>query len=175
MPLKSFGLAVTTFVGQNVGAGNRDRLKRGFPNTLFLSMVYCLSLSILLYAAAESCVRLFSGDADVIRVGVDAMRVMLPFYVMMALRDVCLGVLRGFGDTAVPMVLSVLGMVGLRQLYLALALTFDRDILHIYIGFPLAWSVTSVMITVYFFMRKSRLENSVRPGKGAADVPACAD
>ncbi len=69
-----------------------------------------------------------------------------------------MGALRGFGDTEIPMLLSLLGMVGLRQLYLAAALALDHRVVHIYVGYPLAWLATAVMTGMYYLVKRRSYE-----------------
>jgi putative MATE family efflux protein len=162
LPCNAFGLALTTYVGQNVGARKTDRIRRGVRCTLFFSLGYCLLASFGVYEISDLCMRLFNDSPAVIAIGVDMMRVLLPFYWSMALRQVMIGALRGFGDTKVPMLLSLIGMIGIRQLYLAIALTLDHRIIHIYIGYPLAWIATAVLTGIYYLMKRGqyeRLEN----------------
>lgn len=158
LPCKGFGMAQTTFVSQNVGARKSERVKHGFKSCLLLSLSYCFTVSAALFAAAPYCIRLFNDTPAVVAAGIDMMHVMLPFYGFMALREVCLGTLRGYGDTRVPMILSLIGMVVLRQIYLATALALDRRIIHVYIGYPLAWAATAALTLGYYLAKRRRYE-----------------
>lgn len=159
LPCNAFGLALTTYVGQNVGARKADRIRRGVRGTLVFSLCYCLLASLCMYGVADVCMRLFNDSPAVIAIGVDMMHVLLPFYWSMALRQVVMGALRGYGDTKIPMLLSLIGMIGLRQLYLAIALSMDHRIVHIYIGYPLAWLATAIMTGIYYLMKRRQYES----------------
>ena len=74
-----------------------------------------------------------------------------------ALREVLLGILRGYGKTKVPMLLSVIGMVGVRQLYLAVSMARQRDIVHIYVCYPIAWVSTLALLSVYFLLVRKEM------------------
>lgn len=158
LPCNAFGLALTTFVGQNVGARQADRIRRGVRAALLFSLGYCVLTSFGLYGVSDLAMGLFSASPEVIEVGVDMMHTLLPFYWSLALRQILMGALRGFGDTEIPMLLSLLGMVGLRQLYLAAALALDHRVVHIYVGYPLAWLATAVMTGMYYLVKRRSYE-----------------
>jgi len=158
LPCKAFGLALTTYVGQNVGARKPDRIRGGVRCCAALALCYSVSLGTVLYFAAPRLVRLFNGNPLVVSVGVGMMRTLLPFYAVMALREVSLGVTRGYGDTKVPMLLSLLGMVVLRQLYLAVALAIEHRIELVFWGYPIAWIATTALTTGYYLLRRKSYE-----------------
>lgn len=95
-------------------------------------------------------------------VGVAMMHVLVPFFWCMSLREVILGILRGYKLTKAPMVLSVLGMVAMRQIFLAVAMGHDRNIFYIYVCYPVAWFATLLMNVVYYLRMRKLL-----PGLGA--------
>ena len=161
LPCKAFGLALTTYYSQNFGARHFERLKRGFWGCMALSMGYLVAVSAVIYLFAEESVMLFNSEPEVVAAGVGMLYVMLPFYCFLAMREVCLGALRGYGDTRVPLILSLLGMVVLRQIYLAVSLSIDHNIVHVYIGYPLAWFVTTLMTFVYFLRVKGKYEKAI--------------
>ncbi len=166
MPSKAYGLALTTYVSQNVGARKPERIGRGVRDCLLLSLATCAAASVLLYFGAERCVKLFNDAPGVVKVGVDMMRVLLPCYSFLAVREVWLGVLRGYGDTKIPLLLSLTGMIVLRQLYLAIALSLDHSIVHIYIGYPLAWGATALMTGIYYLMKRKKYERMLTEPAG---------
>lgn len=158
LPCKAFGLALTTYISQNVGAGHYDRLRRGFWDCMGLSLGYLLATSAVVYAFATESIMLFNSEPGVVAIGVAMMRAMLPFYAFLAFREVCLGALRGYGNTRIPMLLSIFGMIVLRQIYLAIAMTVDYSIVHIYICYPLAWAATTLLTFSYYLHVRKRYE-----------------
>ena len=80
LPITSFSMAVTTFTGQNYGAGKFDRVKKGMAVTMMMGVIYTLVLGALLLTFSEPAIRLFNQDADVIAIGMTAMRYFCPFY-----------------------------------------------------------------------------------------------
>lgn len=157
MPSKAFGLTMTTYVSQNIGAGNRERAKKGEKHGLLLAYLITGTLGVLVYSLAETSVRLFNSEPEVVRYGVDMMHCLIPFHIFMVLRDIYQGILRGYGITKIPMLLSLIGMIMVRQIFLAVSMQINHSIINIYIGYSLAWVVTAILTFVYYQKVKGRL------------------
>ena len=156
LPAKSFGITMTTFMGQNLGSKSYDRLKSGKRQCLLIAIGVTLTLSAIVFMFIEQCVALFNSDPEVVKVGVAMMRRLVPMFWVMAAREVMLGILRGSGKNRVPMVLSLAGMVGVRQIFLAVVMRRPA-IEYIYICYPLAWSSTLLMLVIYYFCVRKRI------------------
>ena len=157
LPAKSFGITMTTFVSQNLGAGQYGRLREGRRKCLLVAVGTTLALSAAVYAFSAQCVALFNPNEAVVAVGVAMMRMLLPCFWVMAVREVYLGVLRGNGKNGVPMVLSLAGMVGFRQLFLAVMMRGGPKIEYIYVCYPLAWLVTTALLIGYYLLVRKQL------------------
>ena len=158
LPAKSFGITMTTFLGQNLGAGKYRRIETGEKHCAAVAVGVTLGLSAIIYAFTEQCVALFSPDAGVIASGVAMMRILAPTFWIMALREVLLGILRGCGHNLWPTVLSLVGMVGVRQVFLAVTMHIDRAVENIYYCYPVAWAATLLLVAIYYFaVRKTLL------------------
>ena len=158
LPAKSFGTTVTTFFSQNIGAGCYNRLAAGKKKCLLIAIGTTLAISIVVYIFSDQCVALFNPNPDVVAVGVSMMKALLPFFCVMAVREVYLGILRGNGKNAVPMILSLVGMVGMRQIFLAVTMREAPRIEYIYICYPFAWIVTTVLLLIYYLVVRKELE-----------------
>ena len=167
LPVKSFGVTMTTFTSQNYGAADFRRIRQGKRQCLLLSLGVTITLTALVFAAKQPLVSLFSTDAQVVAVGVAMTAVLSPMYWTLAVRDVYVGLLRGYGKTKMPMLLSLLGMVGFRQLFLALTVARGSGIRYIYLCYPLAWLVTMLLILGYY----AAVRNSL-PGLGKEEASA---
>ncbi len=161
LPCKAFGLALTTFVGQNVGARKADRIGRGSRCAAALALCYCVVVSSTLFFLAEKLILLFNDTPQVVSVGVSMMHTLQPFYLVVALREVLLGTMRGYGDTRVPMFISLFGMVVVRQTYLAVALSIRHRVGYVFAGYPIAWVATTLMLVVYFLLRRRSYEEKL--------------
>lgn len=158
LPAKSFGITMTTFVSQNLGAGQSERVGEGTRKCLLTALGVTLTFSALVYVFARECVMLFNPETEVVAVGVAMVRVLGLMFWVMAVREVLLGYLRGYGKSFWPMVLSLIGMIGVRQAYLALTLhTAQPDIEHIYRCYPIGWAATTLLLLIYYLAVRKRL------------------
>lgn len=157
LPAKSFGITMTTFIGQNLGAGQYQRIITGKKHCAMVALGVTVGLSMIIYIFTEQCVALFSPETEVIAVGVAMMRVFAPMFWIMALREVLLGTLRGCGRNLWPTILSLIGMVGVRQLFLAITMHFSPAIENIYYCYPLAWAATLLMLVIYYLVVRKKL------------------
>lgn len=157
LPSKAFGATTTTFVAQTVGANDRRRSRDGVSRCMLLSMASVLLLGAVVYAFAGPCVSLFNRDATVVAVGVAMMRTIIPLYFTLAVREILLGALRGYGYTKVPMVLSLIGMIAVRQAYLAAAMALDPRVEHIFYCYPIAWIATLLLIAGCYAWKRNSL------------------
>ena len=155
--VKSFGLTVTTYVSQNLGAKSYGRIKEGASKTMRLSLLTTIAISIMVFFLAYQVSSLFSNQEDVIKYSVDMMHVFIPFIFFMAIREVLLGILRGYGYARMPMVLSLIGMVVGRQIYLMITMGIRQDIIFIYTCYPLAWAFTATLLVIYYLKKKKNM------------------
>lgn len=162
LPAKSFGITMTTFIGQNLGAGQYQRIIIGKKHCAMVALGVTVGLSMIIYIFTEQCVALFSPETEVIAVGVAMMRVFAPMFWIMALREVLLGTLRGCGKNLWPTILSLIGMVGVRQLFLAITMHYNPAIENIYYCYPIAWAATLLMLVIYYLVVR---KNCCQAGK----------
>ena len=148
---QSLGLATTTFVSQNVGARRTDRAFRGIRICLTLAFVSVACIGIPVYYNAEFFISLFTEDASAIGFGVSMVHTMMPFFFIQSINQVFANATRGFGKSRVVMVCSLAGMVGMRQLFLAIVTSIRNDVRFVYLGYPLGWFFAALFVTTYFY------------------------
>lgn len=151
LPLQAFNMAVTTFVGQNIGAKKYDRVKKGAYMTTFLAMLTIGTFVILMYFFGRDFIALFNQEKEVIEAGRLMQLVFLPFYIVLPINQVINGVLRGAGRSSVPMYVMVFSFVVLRQAYLFVITKLTSDIAYVFFAWPVTWIVCSVIFLIYFF------------------------
>lgn len=151
LPLASFSMAVTTFVGQNIGAGKFERVKKGAYATFTMAVIAIAFLSIGLFFFGEQILSLFNNDIEVIAVGRLFQLVILPFYVVLPVCQIIGGVLNGAGRSLISMCITVTNFVFFRQLYLAIVTHFNTDLSFIFAAWPVTWLTCSVMYLIYFY------------------------
>lgn len=149
LPCKSVAMTTTTFVSQNIGARQYKQARKGIWYGLGLSTAVTAILSILLYCFAELVIRLFTPDPNVISIGADMSRFVAPFYLIMVVREVLLGYLRGYGYGKASMAVTLIGMIGVRQLFLAWAMSKYGTVKVIYACFPVGWASATLLLLLY--------------------------
>lgn len=110
MPITSFAAACTTFVGQNIGAGKLDRVREGTHSTIKLSVAVSIASGILLLVFGKQLMGLFDSSPDVVAAGMAYLNRIVPFYWMLAVLFTLNSVMRGAGETIVPMVSSIVSL-----------------------------------------------------------------
>ncbi len=114
MPNFTFGTAMTTFAGQNIGAGKLDRVHRGTKDGVIMALIVSSTLCACILLFGQYLMALFTDTPEVITLGVRMMRILAAGYIAMGLSQTLLGVMRGAGDTMTPMWASVLTTVVIR-------------------------------------------------------------
>ena len=144
--LNSFSQACTTFVGQNYGAGKLDRCRK----TLVLCLVEDALASgiaiLLVLGSGHFLLSLFNRDPEVIALGYTRLMTVFTAYFFSMLYEVMSGYLRGFGISLVPALLTMLGVCGVRILWIATAFPRNRTFQTILLAYPLSLAATAVLI-----------------------------
>lgn len=157
----AFGISITTFVGQNYGAGKTDRVRKSTRVCLIIDFFVSTSLVIFLIAARTFLFRLFTSDADVIQIGSDMLVLITPWYIVYIFIEILGGALRGVGDVIVPVIITLLGVCVLRIVWLAAVLRISPTISAIILSYPVTWVVTALIFICYY------LYKNYRKGKGS--------
>jgi putative MATE family efflux protein len=155
MPAMSFAIALSTFVGQNMGANKPERVKAGLRATFFMTSAVTLTISAFILFFARGLMRLFTDDAVVIELGHGYLVVIGIFYILFSTMFVINGVLRGAGDTFVPMFISLFSLWIIR-IPVAVWLSNIPSIgVHgIWWSIPVGWFAG--LIVYYFYYRSGR-------------------
>lgn len=151
LPLQSFNMAITTFVGQNMGARQYKRVKKGCRAAMIMTTMVIATLSVLLFFFGEDCIRLFNQNPEVVKAGRTMQMAFIPFYILLPIVQIINGALRGAGKSSVPMYIMVFNFVILRQIYLAIITSFVNDIYVVYLGWPVTWITCAIMFIIYYF------------------------
>ncbi|WP_408606089.1 MATE family efflux transporter [Kineothrix alysoides] len=150
MIVSAFGISVTTFVGQNYGAGKKERMKKGVRICMAMTFAATFLISFVLYFWGIYCYRLFTTDTAVIRIGVQMLRFLVPVYFTYVAIEILSGALRGVGDSWIPMIICLIGICSLRVIWLMLAVPLRKNIYTIMFSYPLTWVVTTILFVIYY-------------------------
>ena len=148
--MQSISLASTTFVGQNFGAVNIKRAKRGITISLALSAAMTVLIVIPMMLFATQLVGMFNREPDVLYYGTFYLRICSPFYVLCCVNQIYAGALRGLGDAAVPMGIMIGSFVVFRQLYLFIVTHITTSFLPVSIAYPVGWVVCSIIMFIHY-------------------------
>lgn len=151
LPITCFAQALSTFVGQNLGAKNYDRVKKGVRFGILCSVTMAELVGIVFWFFAPVFIGLFSDSPDVIEFGVKQAKVESLFYCMLALAHCIAGIMRGAGKATVPMFTMLGFWCVLRVTYITVALRFVNDIGVIFSAYPLTWGTSCIVFLLYFW------------------------
>lgn len=152
----AFGISITTFVGQNYGAGRMDRVRRSTRVCLIMDLAVSFVLASFLILARELLFRLFTSDADVLSIGCDMLLYITPWYIVYVFIEILGGSLRGRGNVIVPVVITLLGVCVLRIVWLAGVLKFSPTIHAIILSYPVTWMATALAFIGYYIFRGAK-------------------
>lgn len=152
MPTQSISLGVVSFVGQNVGAGNTKRAKKGVRVSFLISLIISISVCSIIFFHGEKALRIFSPDLEVVYYGNILVKTLMPFYIGLSTCLVYAGAMRGFGQGLPPMIVMMGSFVVLRQIYLFIALRISYTYKVLAFGYPLSWIVAG--LSMYIWYRK---------------------
>lgn len=150
LPITAFAMALTTFIGQNLGAGQFDRAKQGARIGILCSMAMAELIGVALFFLAPYAMRLFNDDPAVVAIGVRQSHIEALFFCFLAFAHGVSAVLRGTGRAQVPMYTMLGCWCILRVSYITLALKVWPDIATIFWAYPITWSVSCVVFLIYY-------------------------
>lgn len=150
LPITSFTMAMTTFVGQNLGAGQIERTKRGARFGTITSVILAELIGVAVFIFAPQLIAAFDTSPDVIAYGVDKARTSVLFYCLLAFSHAMASILRGAGKAVVPMFVMMTCWCIIRVTFLAIAVPLTGSIQMVYWVYPLTWFLSSVTFLWYY-------------------------
>lgn len=162
MPAMNISMALSTFTGQNLGAGKSQRVHEGYRVALGIAEGITVVLSVILLLYAEPLVGLFTTDGAVIATGAQYLRIIAPFYLVFTLMFITNGVIRGSGEAMVPMV-STLCAMWLVRVPAAVLFSTVWKVVGIWWAMPTGWFVGAAIALVYYFSGKWKQKVVVHP------------
>ena len=146
----ALGAAITSFIGQNLGAGRQDRVKLCVKQGLILAFSVTVSLSALIMLLGRPLLHILTEDQAVIDTTYQIMTYFVPFYFTWTLIEVLSAVLRGAGDAVRPVVIIGLGICLLRILWILTLFQWFHTLLVLSLCYVVSWVVTSTAMTIYY-------------------------
>lgn len=153
----AIGISITTFVGQNFGARKYGRVKKSVRVCLGIDALISGVLVIFFLLLRNPLFRIFTNDADVIRIGCEMMALITPCYMFFICIEVLSGALRGIGDVLIPTLITLGGVCLFRILWLFGALRIRPTVNAIILSYPVTWLTTSILFILYYLYRKKKI------------------
>lgn len=168
LPITCFALALTTFIGQNLGAKEYDRAKKGAVFGIICSISIAELVGVIIYILAPKLIAAFNGTPEVISYGTAQAHVVTLFYFLLAFSHCIAGILRGAGKSLIPMFVMLACWCIIRVTYITIAVKFIPDIQVIFWAYPMTWTLSSITFLIYF-IKSDWLHGFDKKKKSAAD------
>ena len=150
MVMGAFSVSVTTFVGQNWGAGKVDRVKTSIRTGMVVELLSTLIMSGVMLLTGQHLIRLFTQDEGVIAISLMIMHCNVPLYVSFVPIDLLSGGMRGMGNSLAPMLIICFGVCIFRVVWLFTAVPLNNNIITIVLSYPISWILTSIVMISYY-------------------------
>ena len=158
IPANSISMSITTFVGQNLGAFKAYRANKGTKISVGIAAAATAAVVAVLVAFAPQAIMLFNRETAVVECGTMLLRVMTPFYIVWSVNMILSGSLCGAGDTRMATLIKLFSFVIFRQIYLfAVSRLFPNVLFAVAIGYPIGWTLSAVLITVYYIRKNKEI------------------
>ena len=151
LPVTCFTQALSTFVGQNLGAKKYERVKKGVAFGTLCSCTMAEVIGVLSYLFAPWLISFFGNSPEALSFGVRHMRTICLFYCLLAFSHCIAGVLRGAGKATVPMATMLAVWCVFRVTYISVAVKIIPEITTVSWAYPITWSISSIIFLIYFF------------------------
>ncbi len=150
VPLISISMASSTFVGQNYGAKNLPRARRGVRSALLMSLAITAAVAGAVMLFARPLMALFTGDAEVQQFGVRFTLLISPFYLLLCFNQIFAGALRGVGIARAPVIVMLGSFVVFRQIYLYTNSLLGNSFVAVALAYPVGWLLCSILLTLLY-------------------------
>ena len=150
LPITCFAMALTTFISQNLGAGEYDRAKKGARFGIVCSVLLAELVGVVIFIGAPFFMGLFDRNPDVIASGVGRAHACCLFFFLLAFSHCIAGIMRGAGKASVPMLVMLVSWCVIRVIYITVTIRFIPSIAVIYWAYPITWVISSAIFLIYF-------------------------
>ena len=150
LPITSFSMALTTFIGQNLGAKEYERARQGARFGIWASMVLAEIIGLILYVFAEPLVKIFVKNPESIAVAVRQSHIESLFFFLLSYSHCLAGIFRGAGKAFVPMFVMLGVWCVFRIAYITVAMMLDHNIIWLFWAYPITWIISSVIYLLYY-------------------------
>ena len=158
--ISAFGVAITTFVGQNYGARKFGRMIKSVRICIGMSLGSAVAISVTLLGFGRYIYQMFTTDMSVIEIGMHMMWKMAPAYFLFVFIEILSGALRGMGDVFIPTLMVCGGVCVLRVIWILFAVPYNPTIDMILYSYPVSWALTAGMFILYYRKRRQQMPDT---------------
>lgn len=162
MSVNSVTQACMSFTSQNYGVGKYKRMDRVLMDCLILTVGVSLLLGCGAWFFGPQVLGIYTQDAQVIQSGMEILSITTVTYFLCGIMDLFPGALRGMGHSAVPMILSVIGTVGTRIVWIFGCFPHHRSLHFLFISYPGSWIITIVLQVICFYFVRKKVHQKVK-------------
>ena len=150
LPITSFSMALTTFIGQNLGAREYERARKGARFGIWSAVLLAELIGLTVFLLAKPLISIFVKDPESIRIGVTQSHTEALFFCLLAFSHCIAGICRGAGKAFVPMFIMLAIWCVLRITYITVAMRIDHNIVLLFWAYPITWFISSVIYLIYY-------------------------
>ena len=154
--------ACLTFTAQNFGAQKTGNMRLVLRQCLIIVFVLGAVMGAVVMLLATPLLSIYNREPEVIAYGINRMTFIVTTYFLCGIMEVLVGALRGMGRSVVPMAASIIGVCGLRILWIYTVFAADRNLDMLYISYPISWLVTCLFHLVCYFVVRHKVERQIR-------------
>ena len=150
LPINSFTMALTTFVGQNLGASQQERTRRGARFGILATVLCAEAIGVIVFLFAPQFIAAFDSTPQVVHFGIEKARTAALFYCLLSYSHAVAAVLRGAGKALIPMIVMMVFWCMVRVTFLAITIPLTHSIQMVYWVYPLTWSLSTIVFFFYY-------------------------
>lgn len=150
-----------SFTSQNYGVKKYKRMDRVLIDCMIITVVVSVVLGCGAYVLGHQILGIYTNEPEVIKCGMEILSITTVPYFLCGIMDLFPGALRGMGYSAVPMILSIIGTVGTRIVWIFLIFPYNRSLYVLFISYPASWTITIVMQVICFWLVRKKVHEDV--------------
>ena len=171
----AFYTACSSFIGQNYGAGNKDRMLKSYFICTFYAFLIALILGTLLFFKGDLFLRIFTDTPAVIEAGMEKIKIMAFSFCVSAFMDCTIAASRGLGKTLAPTIIVILGSCVFRVVWIYTVFAHFKTLTSLFLLYLFSWAITAVAEIIYFIIAFKKTSCSLKPADtGNTDTPVAA-
>lgn len=150
LPITSYSMALTTYIGQNLGAKEYDRAKKGARFGILTSVIMAEVIGVITFLAAPLLISAFTDNPEAVRIGTMQCHIEALFFCFLSFSHCIAGICRGAGKATVPMMVMLSVWCVFRIIYITVAMQICHDIRLLFCAYPITWCISSAIFLIYY-------------------------